>query len=267
MYMPDHSQTSLADLVSLEGRTAVVTGGAAGIGKAIATRFAEAGAHVTIADLDLDAAERTAEGLKLATAVPLDASNSKQNMDVADQVVAEHGRLDIWVNNAGIYPFNDLVDMTPEQWHTVISLNLDGVFFGSRAAMRPMVEAGRGVIINLASTAGYGAEGVGIAHYTATKHGVRGLTKALAFELGPKGVRAVAIAPTLIETPGTLANKDAISAGMGAADAHAEFAKQIPARRIGYPDDVARVAYFLASDLAGFVSGDTILVDGGLRSR
>ncbi|MEE8600513.1 SDR family NAD(P)-dependent oxidoreductase [Euzebya tangerina] len=267
MSLPDLTEASLADLVSLEGRTAVITGGAAGIGAAIARRFDEAGAHVTIADLDLAAAEKTASELSRAAAVHLDASNSRQNIEVAEGVVEEHGRLDIWVNNAGIYPFVDLVDMTPEQWHTVISLNLDGVFFGSRAAMRPMVAAGRGVIINLASTAAYGAEGGGIAHYTASKHGVRGFTKALAFELGPSGVRAVALAPTLVETPGTLADRDAISAGMGVENAHDAFAEQIPARRIGYPDDVARVAYFLASDLAAFVSGDTILVDGGLRSR
>ncbi|MDH4280321.1 MAG: SDR family oxidoreductase, partial [Acidimicrobiia bacterium] len=200
-------------------------------------------------------------------AVVLDATKREDNVELAGRIADEHGSLDIWVNNAGIYPFSPFTDMSAEEWGRVTTLNLDGVFHGSQAAACHMVDQGSGVIVNMSSTAGYGAEGGNIAHYAATKHAVRGLTKSLAFELGPKGVRAIALAPTLIETPGTVSQKDAISEGMGVDDAHQAFAEQIPLRRIGVPDDVARVVLFAVSGLAEFVSGDTILVDGGLRSR
>jgi len=265
---PDHTDTSLRELVDLTGRSAVVTGGAKGLGRAIGRRLAEAGAVVYLADIDEAGVRQAASEIgQSAIPVEFDATQPEHHESLATRVRTETGRLDIWVNNAGIYPFEGFLEMTPEDWHKVTRLNLDGVFYGSSAAARTMAPAGRGVIVNLSSTAGYGAEGGGIAHYCSTKHAVRGLTKSLALELGPKGIRAVAVAPTLIETPGTVSQKDEISAGMGVDDAHAAFAEQIPLRRIGVPDDVARVVLFCASDLAGFVSGDTILIDGGLRSQ
>lgn len=268
MPAPDLTDTSIAELLDLSGKTAVVTGGAKGLGKAIGRRLAKAGAVVYLADIDGAAAKEAADELGGdVRAVTLDATSREDNVELAGRVADAHGSLDIWVNNAGIYPFSPFTEMSADEWDRVTSLNLDGVFHGSQAAACQMVDQGSGVIVNMSSTAGYGAEGGNIAHYTATKHAVRGLTKSLAFELGPKGVRAIALAPTLIETPGTVSQKDEISAGMGVDDAHKAFAEQIPLRRIGVPDDVARVVLFAVSGLAEFVSGDTILVDGGLRSR
>lgn len=267
MPVPDLTDTPIADLLSLDGQTAVVTGGAQGIGAAVARRLSEAGAVVYAADLDGDRARTTADELPAeGIAVTFDAADPDAHDRLAQQVVDERGRLDIWVNNAGVYPFSPLTEMTNEQWRRVVDLNLSGTYFGARAAARPMVAAGRGTIVNLSSTAGYTAEGAGLAHYVSTKHAVRGLTKSLAVELGPSGVRALAVAPTLIETPGTLAQRDEISQNTGGQDPHAAFADMIPLRRIGKPDDVARVILFCVSGLAAFLSGDTILIDGGLKS-
>jgi NAD(P)-dependent dehydrogenase (short-subunit alcohol dehydrogenase family) len=269
MAIADYTDTALTDLLDLTGKNAVITGGAKGLGKAIGRRLAEAGAKVWLADLDFDTAEKAAAELPGdAVAVKLDASDREANIDLADRIAAEAGSLDIWVNNAGIYPFSPVEELSAGEWNKVIDLNLNGVFHGAQAAGRVMANQGSGVILNMSSTAGYGTEGGGIAHYTSAKHAVRGLTKSLAFELGPKGVRCIALAPTLIETPGTVAQKEDIAGGMGSdGDPHEAFAEQIPLRRIGKPDDVARVALFAVSDMAAFVNGDTILVDGGLRSR
>lgn len=178
-----------------------------------------------------------------------------------------HGSLDMSINNAGIYPFQRTLDLSPEQWRQVMAVNLDGSFYGAQAAAAHMAQKGEGVIVNLASTAGYGAEDRNFAHYVSTKHAVRGLTKALALEWGPKGIRTVAVAPTLTLTPGTEARRDALAARSGGGDVTAAFARQIPLRRVGVPDDVARVVLFCVSGLAGFVNGETVLVDGGARAR
>jgi NAD(P)-dependent dehydrogenase (short-subunit alcohol dehydrogenase family) len=268
MTSTDLRATPLHDLLSLDGRSAVVTGGGQGIGAAVADRLSEAGARVYVADLEEERATTTSDALpNEGVAVAFDATDAGAHRDLAGRVVAETGRLDIWINNAGIYPFAPITDMTDEQWHAVIDLNLNGMFYGAREAASRMVEAGNGgTIVSLSSTAGYTAEGAGLAHYVSTKHAVRGLTKSLAVELGPHGIRALAVAPTLIETPGTIAQRDEISQNTGGQNPHEAFAAMIPLRRIGMPDDVARVVLFCVSGLAGFVSGDTILVDGGLKS-
>lgn len=267
MAAPDLTDTSIADLLDLGGRTAVVTGGASGIGRAITTRLAEAGATVFVGDLDGDAAAAAADAVPGDVhGLAMDATSPSDNDAVADRAVGDTGRLDVWVNNAGIYPFVGVTDMTDDDWARVVDLNLTGTFLGARAAATRMIDAGNGgVIINLASTAGYGAEGPGIAHYVATKHGVRGFTKSLAVELGPHGIRSVALAPTYIRTPGTDAGREEI-AEMTGADPVEAFAERSPLGRAGVPDDVARVALFAASGLAAFVSGDTLLVDSGVRA-
>lgn len=266
MPIADLTDTPISELVSLAGQTAVVTGGARGIGRGIGRRFVEAGATVYVADLDEAAAKETADQLGGgAVGVHLDATDSAGCTELARRCVEETGTLDVWVNNAGIYPFDEM-PMTDQEWSKVVAVNLDGVFFGARAAAEHMGDSG-GVIINLSSTAGYGAESPGLAHYVSTKHAVRGLTKSLALEYGPRNIRSIALAPTLIETDGTLAQKDEIAAAQGVEDPHAMFAELMPLGRIGYPDDIARVALFCASGLAGFVNGDTILVDGGMKAR
>ncbi len=268
MPVADVSSRPIAQLISLEGRTAVVTGGARGIGLAISSRFAEAGANVLIGDLNKAGAEEAAQKIAAqfahrAIGVELDVTSAASIAAAVDRAVLELGGLDIWVNNAGIYPSTPLLEMTEQEWDKVLSVNLRGTFLGAREAGRRMAEAGHGgVIVNLASTAGYRASGPGIAHYVSSKHGVRGLTKSLAVELGPYGIRVLAVAPTLVETPGIEEGRAAFrAAGLG--DVLEQMAEREPLRRVGVPDDIARVALFCASDLAMLMTGSTLLVDAG----
>lgn len=267
MTVPDVSDRSLAELISLEGRVAVVTGGAAGIGLAIADRFAEAGACVLVADIaDRDVAMKELGARRPGrafAATNLDVRDAASIEACADRAVVEFGRLDIWVNNAGIYPSVPVLDMSDDDWDGVLDVNLRGSFIGAREAARRMVDAEHGgVILNLASTAGFKAGGPGVAHYVSSKHGVRGLTKSLAVELGPFGIRVLGIAPTLIETPGIEAGREQFrNSGLG--DLLDTYGTRLPLRRVGVPDDVARVALFCASDLALFMTGSTLLVDAG----
>jgi NAD(P)-dependent dehydrogenase (short-subunit alcohol dehydrogenase family) len=268
MPVPDVSDRSISDLLSLQGRVAVVTGGARGIGEAICRRFAEAGADLVIGDLDEQLAHDVAERLAAehghrAISTAVDVADEASVAALAERAVDELGHIDVWVNNAGIYPSSPLLEMTPADWDRVLDINLRGTFLGSHAAATAMSEAGTpGVIINLASTAGFKAAGPGVAHYVASKHAVRGLTKSLAVELGPLGIRALAIAPTLVETPGIEAGRAAFEeAGLG--DMLAQMADLAPLRRNGVPDDIARVALFLASDMSILMTGSTIPVDAG----
>jgi NAD(P)-dependent dehydrogenase (short-subunit alcohol dehydrogenase family) len=257
---------SLAELVSLRGRTAVVTGGAAGIGLGIALRLAEAGASVVLADVtDTSAGVAQIAALGCGTAVGhrLDVTDSAAVTATVGFAVESFGSLDIWVNNAGIYPSVGVLDMTDAQWDAVLDVNLRGAFIGAREAARRMVDSGRGgVIINMASIAAFRAGGPGIAHYVSSKHALAGLTKSLALELGPLGVRVLAIAPAMVETPGMDAGAQALR-DAGNADAFDSFVATLPLRRFGKPDDVARVALFCASDLAAFMTGTTVVVDAG----
>ena len=258
---------SIADLVSLDGRVAVVTGAGRGTGAAIAARLAEAGAAVVIGDGDAAAAETVAKELRArgsaVTAAALAVEIEDDVAALADTVVADHGRLDVWVNNAGIYPQAALLEMTAAQWDAVVDFNLKGAFLGAREAAKRMAAAAHGgVVVNIASTAAFRASAPGIAHYVASKFGLRGLTQALAVELGPLGIRALAVAATFTETPGTrerLAHLDDA--------AYAEHIRRLGARkplgRVASPDDVARVVLFCASDLSSLMTGSTIVVDAG----
>ena len=264
--VPDVSELAITSLISLEGRSAVVTGGAKGIGEAVAFRLTEAGADVIIGDVDATAAERTAEQLMARTgrkvmSVPLDVTDERSIIDLADRAMAELGAIDIWVNNAGVYPPGPLLDLTADGWDLVLDVNLRGAFLGAREAARRMIEVGAGgVIVNISSTAGFRG-GAGMAAYVSSKHGLGGLTKSLAAELGPYGIRALAVAPTLIYTPGI----DDLRAAGG--EQMAEMLQQLVARlpvgRAGVPDDVARVVLFCASDLSLLMTGSTLAVDGG----
>jgi NAD(P)-dependent dehydrogenase (short-subunit alcohol dehydrogenase family) len=268
MPVADVSARSLSELTSLEGRVAVVTGGARGIGEAICHRFAEAGAQVLVADLDGDLAQEVATVVHdtyghRTIGVGLDVTDAAATELVADRAVGELGGLDIWVNNAGIYPSQIFLDMDADAWDRVLDVNLRGTYLGAHAAAERMAEAGApGVIINITSTAGFQAAGPGVAHYVTSKHAVGGLTKALAVELGPLGIRALAIAPTLIETPGIEAGRAAFEAA-GLGDMLSQMADRAPLRRNGVADDVARVAWFCASDMSILMTGSTLAVDAG----
>lgn len=266
MAVVDVSSRTVLELLSLRERVAVITGGARGIGFAIARRFAEMGAHVAIADLDKVAATQAAARISDAHGHPcigleVDVANARSVGALVDRVAEELGGLRIWVNNAGIYPITPLLELTDEEWDRVIDVNLKGTFLGARAAARCMVAAGTpGVIINIASTAGYKVHAFGCAHYASSKNGVRALTKALAAELGPFGIRALAIAPMTTDTPGvqmvrrTLPLKEVMK--------HAD-ARPKPLGRDAVADDIARVALFCASDLSLIMTGSTLLAEGG----
>ncbi|MFC7328684.1 SDR family NAD(P)-dependent oxidoreductase [Marinactinospora rubrisoli] len=269
MPIPDVSGRSLGELISLAGRTAVVTGGGRGLGKAIALRLAEAGANVLIGDVD--------EALAVAAAKDLGARHPVQAlgtfMDVTDTatvtaaagLAAESlGGVDVWVNNAGIFPAAPLLEVTDELWDRVLAVNARGALAGSREAARRMTDAGHGgVIVNVASTAGFRASGPGLAAYVASKHAVRGLTRQLALELAPRGIRVLGVAPTYVPTEG---NRLAAAA---AGDTTAEAGDTMPVMtnsrigRMGVPDDIARVVLFCASDLSAFMTGSTLLADAG----
>lgn len=264
MAYPDMTGRSISELVSLKGRTAVVTGGAQGIGQAIAIRLAEAGASVVIGDLDEAKAQETAKSLPANgakhIATTLDVTDGASIRALADLAIAETGALHIWVNNAGIYPSRPLMEITDDEWSHVLDLNLRGTFIAAREAALRMKD-NEGVIVNLASTAAFNASnGANPAHYVASKHGVAGLTKSLAVELGPRGLRALAIAPTLTETPGVEHKRQE---GAEVAEALAQYGNGLPLGRLGLPDDIARAVLFAATDLSAFVTGVTIPVDGG----
>lgn len=251
-------------LLRLDGKVAVVTGAARGIGRAIAARLAEAGAATMIADLDAELAREVAVEIGEQTGsrtlgARLDVADPAGPEAVAAQAADELGGLDIWVNNAGIFPAEALDPMTASaaDFERVLAVNLTGSYMGLQAAAKRMTGAGGGVVLNMASTAAYRGAGP----YSASKWAVRGMTKGAAAALGPSGIRVVAIAPTLIETPGVGALRK--SAGEGVQQQLKTLADTLPLGRVGQVDDVARVALFLVSDAAAFVTGVTVPVDGG----
>lgn len=199
---------SRVEASDLSGKVSVVTGGAQGIGRAIAARLAEAGSTVLVADVDVEAGTSTSKEITNCFGVEsrfveADVSRSADLSRLADEAVDGFGSLDVWVNNAGVFPLQPVLEMTDEDWDRVIGINLRGAFIGSREAARRMVAAGRtGVIVNVASTGGFQVGGPLVAHYVTSKHGLLGLTKAMAVELGGQGVRVLAVAPTVTNTPG-----------------------------------------------------------------
>jgi NAD(P)-dependent dehydrogenase (short-subunit alcohol dehydrogenase family) len=258
----DVSEASLADLVTLRDRVAVVTGAARGIGYATAARLLEAGARVVIADLDGPGAEDAAARLgERATAALVDVSDESSVGELARSAVEGYGRLDIWVSNAGLYPPTPVLDLSADAWDRMLAVNLRGAFVGGREAARAMIAGGKGgVIVNVASTAAYRADAPGVAHYVASKFGIRGLTQSLAVELGPHGIRVLAVAPTVTLTPGLEEQRARLEAAGFVLD---ELGPRLPLRRVAVPDDVARVVLFCASDLSLLMTGSTLLVDAG----
>ncbi len=271
MPITDVSGKTLEQLISLEGRAAVITGAAKGIGFAIARRFAEAGADILLADVDKASVEESAKALTTAfgartKALITDVTREQDVIDAADTCMKEFGRLDIWVNNAGIYPDSLLLDLSVGDWDKVQSINLRGAFIGSREAARRMKDApmNGGVIINIESVGAFRGH-AGLAAYTASKHGMNGLAKCMAVELGPHNIRVVGLAPTGTWTPGVAA-RTAGASGEDVERAKAlekQILEKVPLGRFGMPDDIARAALFAASDMAMLITGSTIAVDAG----
>ena len=246
----------MTPMALLAGRVAAITGGAQGLGFAIAKEFVAEGARVVLADLDLDATANAARQLgdtSVAAAVRCDVTSNEQVEVLVADVVAQFGRLDIMVNNAGITRDATLRKMTEDQFDEVIAVHLKGTWNGTRAAAAVMREQGSGAIINMSSISGK-VGFVGQTNYSAAKAGIVGLTKAAAKELAHLGVRVNAIAPGLI--------RSAMTESMPQRIWDAKLA-EVPMGRAGEPAEVAGVAVFLASDLSSYMTGTVLEVTGG----
>ncbi|MFF1883082.1 SDR family NAD(P)-dependent oxidoreductase [Pseudarthrobacter sp. NPDC058196] len=264
----DVSAAPLTDLLSLAGRHAVVTGGAQGLGKAIAFRLAEAGASVLIGDINADRAQATADDIAArfpvrALGVAMDVTDADSVRAAAATASEEYGGIDIWVNNAGIFPSVPVLQTSDGTWEQVFAVNTRGVFNGSREAARQMAGGKRGgVIINIVSTAGFTGTAPGLSAYVGSKHAVRGMTKQMALEFAPLGIRVLGVAPTFVPTEGNMAAVAAHTPAEESDRAVAVMTNNLIGR-IGTPDDIARVVLFCASDMSTIMTGSTLLVDAG----
>lgn len=243
------------------GKVAIVTGGASGIGAAFVRRLHGEGAAVMIADLD--AAQGTALAAELGTGASFRAVDVSDHVAVSALVeacVAEFGGLDILYNNAGIGCFGQTPDLSIEEWHRVVAVNLDAVFYGCRAAIPHMRKRGGGAIVNTASASGMAAD-FGFTAYNATKAAVINYTRSLAIDHAADNIRANAVCPGPVETPILMNGVNAIP-GL-----KAEWEGVVPAKRFARPEEIAAVAAFLVSDDASFVTGVSVPVDGGLTAH
>ena len=243
----------------VQGKVVLVTGASRGIGRAIANKFAEAGAHVAFTYLssvekgEALVKELEAYGIK-AKGYRSDASMFEAAEDLVNAVVADFGQIDVLINNAGITKDGLLMRMTEEQWDDVIRVNLKSVFNLTKAVIKPMMKAKSGSIVNMTSIVGVKGN-AGQANYAASKAGIIGFTKSVALELGSRNIRCNSIAPGFIDTEMTGELNEATVE---------EWKKSIPLKRGGEASEVANVCLFLGSDLSSYVTGQTIQVDGGL---
>ena len=244
----------------LEGKVAIVTGAARGIGKAVALKFAAEGANVAFTDLVIDenglATQQEIEALGVkAKGYASNAANFEETHQVVADIVKDFGRVDILVNNAGITKDGLMLRMTEAQWDAVLNVNLKSAFNFIHACAPIMMKQRKGSIINMASVVGVHGN-AGQCNYASSKAGMIALAKSIAQELGSRGIRANAIAPGFIITDMTAKLPDEVKE---------EWCKKIPLRRGGTPEDVADIATFLASDMSSYVSGQVIQVDGGMN--
>ena len=239
----------------LAGRVCIVTGGAQGIGEACVRRFAREGAQVVIADID------DARGAALAAELGgvylhCDVGNKPQVDALVAQAMAAHGRIDVLVNNAGIFKAADFLDMTEADFDAVLRVNLKGAFLMGQAVAREMARAGKGSIVNMSSVNGVLAIPT-IAGYNVSKGGINQLTRVMALSLADKGIRVNAVAP------GTIATELAAKAVLTSEEAKARIMSRTPMRRLGEPSEIADTVAYLASDAASYITGEIVVVDGG----
>lgn len=250
----------------LDGKVALVTGGSSGIGRASALAFARAGARVVVGDLDPAGGAATIRQIVDAGGeaifVGADVSRANQVEGLIGRAVATYGRLDCAHNNAGIEgAVTSVIDYPEELWDRVISVNLKGVWLCLKYEIPPMLQQGSGAIVNTASVAGLVGSYRGLSAYAASKHGVVGLTKTAALEYAPAGIRVNAVCPGIIRTP--LAER---AFGSGP-DVEARLAAAYPAGRLGTPEEVAEAVVWLCSDMASFVTGHALPIDGGYLAQ
>lgn len=244
----------------LEGKTAIITGAARGIGKAIALKFAAEGANIAFTDLKIDENAQNTEKEIAAFGVKVkgyasNAADFEQTHAVVNEILNDFGSIDILVNNAGITKDGLMMRMSEAQWDAVLTVNLKSAFNFIHACTPIMAKQRKGNIINMSSVVGVHGN-AGQCNYSASKAGMIGLAKSIANEMGSRGIRANAIAPGFIITEMTAQLSDAVKE---------EWNKKIPLRRGGTPEDVANTALYLASDLSGYVTGQVIQVDGGMN--
>jgi 3-oxoacyl-[acyl-carrier protein] reductase len=244
--------------LDLNGKIVLITGGAQGIGKAVALLLAEKGADIAVSDVNLQRAEETAGEIRSlgrkAVAVKANVAVSEEVDRMVQSILDQFGRIDILVNNAGIARDKLILRMTDEEWDAVLNVNLKGTFLCTRAVVRHMSKQRSGRIVNIASVVGEMGN-AGQANYAASKAGVIGLTKTIAREFAQRGINVNAIAPGYIETPMTEAIPE---------KAKEELKRMIPMERLGRPEDVAQAVLFLVSEASGYITGQVLNVNGGI---
>lgn len=263
-------QLSVNKILDLSGKTAIVTGGAVGIGFGITCRLAEAGANVVIADLNPEDSAKAESGLTTkgwkVKSIAADVSKEDQVKNLVAETIKVFCSVDILVNNAGIYPNIPVAKMVLADFDKILAVNLEGVFLATKYASEQMIAQGKGgKIINITSIDALHPSMVGLAAYDASKHGLWGFTKNAALELAQHRIWVNAIAPGGITTPGVQKLQAAAPAvpGSDMQKIMEAFLAKIPMRRMGEPDDIGKVALFLASDMSSYMTGSQIVVDGG----
>jgi 3-oxoacyl-[acyl-carrier protein] reductase len=249
-------------MLNLKNKVAIVTGARRGMGRTHALVLAQAGAKVVVSDISSEDCEKVVKEIEKekgkALAVKCDVSKKGEVDELIKKTIDKWGKIDILVNNAGICQFKPFLDLTEEEWERTININLKGYFLCAQAAAKEMAKQKKGAIVNIASIA-MGQVGVGflnLAHYSASKGGIVGMTETLALELAPYNIRVNAVAPGMIDTPMV----DAVMQDPKTAEA---TLAQVPLHRAGKPEEVSNLVLFLASDESSYMTGSTVVVDGG----
>lgn len=249
-------------MLELKNRVAIITGARRGMGKTHALKLAEAGAKVVVSDISLEDCQRVVSEIEKAggeaIAIKCDVTKKEEVDEMIKKTIEKFGKIDILVNNAGIAEFKPFLELSEKDWNKTLDINLKGYFLSAQAAAKEMVKQKKGVIINIASVA-MGQIGIGfpnIVHYCASKGGIVGMTEAMALELAPYNIRVNAISPGLIETPMI----DPIKEDPKTMEA---LLARIPLQRAGKPEEVSNLVLFLASDKSSYMTGSTVVIDGG----